>query len=99
MIDPPAMLDGASVLRVADLGQMTTSGRTLHLVAGQRIDEPNALAIAKYEDGEGVYLFYCDRDWNVLADTFHETEEAAMEQARFEFDKIAFRQRRAIGPE
>jgi hypothetical protein len=31
-----------------------------------------ALAVADYEGDAGVYFFYCDPNWNVITDTWHE---------------------------
>jgi hypothetical protein len=36
-----------------------------------------AVAIAKYEDGEGYYIFSCDLNWTVIGDLyFFSLEEA-----------------------
>jgi hypothetical protein len=37
-----------------------------------------------------VYLFYCDRSWNVITDTQHEDVAAAVGQANFEFGLLQF---------
>lgn len=89
MTSPPRLLDGAIVLKVADLADTTRTNRTLH-VAGGHIPAPVALAIARYETEQGIYLFYCDRDWKVLSDTLHESEREAIEQAEFEFGGALF---------
>jgi hypothetical protein len=36
-----------------------------------------ALTIAKYDDGEGYYLFSCDLNWNVIGDLFFYSLEEA----------------------
>jgi hypothetical protein len=33
--------------------------------------------LAKYDDDPGTYLFYCDREWNCLDDTYHQDLAAA----------------------
>jgi hypothetical protein len=48
------------------------------------------LALAKYDDDLGTYLFYCDREWNCLNDTYHEDLAAAEAQALFEFPGVVF---------
>jgi len=37
----------------------------------------------------GVYLFYCDREWQVLADTWHPSVKNAKAQAEFEYEGIS----------
>ena len=49
---------------------------------------PSALAITRYKNGPGYYLFYCDEDWSVLNDTLHDTVSAAEAQAESEFPGI-----------
>lgn len=49
-----------------------------------------ALAICRYHDDDGCYLFYCDALWNVLTDTWHESMEAAIRQADFEYVGLSF---------
>jgi hypothetical protein len=90
MTRPPASLDGALILRFAELRGAMSTGRTRHVVDGGELERIAALAIARYGEEPGVYLFYCDANWRVLTDTMHETEEAAVEQARFEYDGVAF---------
>jgi hypothetical protein len=51
---------------------------------------PAALAIAQYEGEEGVYLFYCDEQWQVVTDTFHDSLAGAVDQAKVEFTNVAF---------
>jgi hypothetical protein len=90
---PPTTLDGASVLAYADLADTTTTGRTRHLVAGSEPPKFAQLAIARYPDEPGYYLFYCDASWGVVTDTLHDSREAAEAQAAFEFDDVAFTDR------
>ena len=47
------------------------------------------LAIAKYQNEAGVYLFYCDQSWVVMADTWHEKVSDAEVQAEFEYAGIS----------
>ena len=37
----------------------------------------------------GVFLFYCDREWHVLADTWHSSVNDAKTQAEFEYAGIS----------
>ena len=51
---------------------------------------PSSLAIAQYDGEEGVYLFYCDSEWQVVTDTFHASFDGAVDQVEFEFTNVAF---------
>ena len=63
------------------------TGLTTHYAEG--FERLYQLAICKYEEEPGYYLFYCDANWNVLNDTYHETKELAIEQAELEFTGTA----------
>ena len=52
------------------------------------IGPATGLAICKYDDAEGFYLFSCDQNWNTLTDTFHESVEKAKAQAEFEYEGV-----------
>ena len=88
---PPPVLDGARVKKFVQLGALQRPTRaTRHSVAN--FDEIVAgLAIAQYEDSSDVYLFYCTESWEVVTDTYHDSEQDAMAQAEFEFDNLEFR--------
>ena len=43
------------------------------------------LAICRYDGEDGYYLVFCDALWEAVTDTWHETLEAAMRQAEFEY--------------
>jgi hypothetical protein len=93
MEDPPDTLDGARVLQFASLARSQPTDRTRHVVDGVEVSRFAALAIAGYEDEpSGVYLFYCDRSWNVVTDTWHEDVGAAIAQANFEFGLLRFKE-------
>jgi hypothetical protein len=87
---PPRLLDNARVLRFADISTSPPTGRTRHVVQGRDVTDFAALAIAQYDSDPGFYLFYCDEAWNPITDTYHETMDAAIEQAEFEFGSVAF---------
>jgi hypothetical protein len=91
MEQPPEFLDRARVLQVASLARSQPTGKTRHVVGGDEVGDFAAVAIARYdEEPTGVYLFYCDRGWNVVTDTWHEDVESAVQQANFEFGLLAF---------
>jgi hypothetical protein len=66
------------------------TGRTRHVVNGEDAAGFAALAIAKYDSDPGFYLFYCDGEWRVVTDTYHDTVEAAITQAEFEYGALTF---------
>ncbi len=86
----PELIDGATLLQVADLSSATPTRATRHLVAGREVTAFANLALAQYENDSGVYLFYCDEDWNTVTDTYHGTLEEALAQAEFEFGAVSF---------
>jgi hypothetical protein len=71
MQSPPVTLDGALVLKVADLTSTRATGQIWHYLGDEHITDFAAIALAKYDDDPGVYIFYCDGDWNVITDTLH----------------------------
>jgi hypothetical protein len=50
----------------------------------------SGLAVCQYDGDEEFYLFYCDNNWNVIADTWHLTMESALQQAVFEYRGVSF---------
>lgn len=81
----PAMLDGAVVLGTTRLIPSAHTAKVRHEVQGELIEAASNLAIARYADQSGFYLFYCDAAWTVLTDTWHDSIEAAVAQAEFEY--------------
>jgi hypothetical protein len=90
MRTPPRFIGPAKVLKFADLTDSSTTGATRHIVGGDEVTDFAALAIAQYPSDSGFYLFYCDESWEVVTDTYHDSIRAAIEQAEFEFDPVAF---------
>ncbi|MFD6160617.1 hypothetical protein ACFWF7_31445 [Nocardia sp. NPDC060256] len=86
----PQFIDGARVLRAADIRGATPTGRTRHFVGGQLVQYFAGLAIAQYESASEMYLFYCDEAWNCITDTFHDDIAAAIVQAELEFGPVDF---------
>ena len=62
------------------------TGNTRHYWGDELMPQPSGLRIVKYGDAEGFYLLYLDENGNAMNDTFHDTLEDALEQARFEFN-------------
>jgi hypothetical protein len=92
-MEAPRTIDGARVLKIADLAATSATGRTRHYHDGEQQTHFSRLVLAQYNDDDGVYLFYCDEDWNCLNDTFHDDATAAEEQAMLEFDAVVFEDR------
>ena len=91
---PPERLHGARVLQFASLARSQPTGKTRHIVNRVEVSDFAAVAIARFdEDPSGTYLFYCDRSWNVVTDTWHEDLASAVEQANFEFGLLHFEAR------
>lgn len=89
MTSPPAILGGANVVLFSRIDHRhTPTEGCRHVVAGVEQGTFPALAICQYTGESSFYLFYCDGDWNVVTDTWHETLEDAMSQAEFEYSGI-----------
>jgi len=83
-------IDGAAVLKMADLTHSVATGRTRHVVGEEEVSDFSGLAIVRYEGEPGVYLLYCNADWSSITDTYHDSVEGAIEQAEFEFEPVLF---------
>ena len=87
----PRVLDGAEVLATADVSASKRTGRTRHFRDGEQVDgRITRLAVCRYADQPGVYLFYCDADWAVVTDTLHDSFDAALSRAGHEFEGVPF---------
>ena len=73
MQSPPVTLDGARVLKFAGLTPTQTTGQMTTHIGDEPLTEFAAIALAKYDNDPGVYIFYCDIEWNVLTDMLHAT--------------------------
>jgi hypothetical protein len=38
----------------------------------------------------GIYLLYCDHDWNAVTDTYHDDRDHAIAQAEYEVGPLRF---------
>lgn len=82
-------LGGAKILKYLTLTlEQKRTGNTTHLIGEKEQIEFSGLAICQYGDEEGIYLFYCDSEWNVLTDTLHQTVQDAEDQALFEYEGL-----------
>ena len=90
MKQPPSEMNGAKVLSYVTLRkEHLPTGNAKHYVGGELMQPVSNLAICRYENDEGFYLFYCDTEWNVMTDTWHESAEHAREQAEFEYAGVS----------
>jgi hypothetical protein len=77
---PPEIIGGASVVRWVVLDSRPTRD------SQDAASGVEARRLAIRHDGEAAfYLFRCDELWQVVADTWHETLDAAMRQAESEY--------------
>jgi hypothetical protein len=89
--EPPGVIDGAHVLKVAELAAASATRNTRHIVEGELRTDFAALVIAQYPGDDNYYLLYCDEDWNAVTDTFHIDLDSALNQAAFEYHGVSFR--------
>lgn len=88
MAPAPPELDGAKVIATAVVNEVVRpTGGTIHRGPDGVIPSASALAVVTGETG--VFLFYCDREWQVLADTWHSSVNDAKAQAEFEYEGIS----------
>jgi hypothetical protein len=81
----PTKIGGAQVVRWTPIDmrhEPTEACR--HRIGSEQMPPASGLAICRYDNEPGFYLFYCDDAWKEITDTWHETLEEAMEQAQFE---------------
>lgn len=79
------------MLAIAELAGTTATEATRHSVDGDERRDFQYLAIARYPDEPGYYLFYCDAAWALITDTLHDTRRQAQQQTDFEFTGVRFR--------
>lgn len=87
MNTPPLTIGDAKTIAYLLLADhFENSGNTRHFIDGEIKNSFACLAICQYPADTGYYLFYCDRDWNVLTDTYHNNIEGAIHQAESEYE-------------
>ncbi|WP_299701527.1 hypothetical protein [uncultured Pontibacter sp.] len=85
----PDEVGGARVILYASLEGKKATGRTEHFHTGKSVNPTTGLAICKYDNEDGYYLFGCDLKWESVTDTLHETVEDAIEQAEWEYGDLS----------
>jgi hypothetical protein len=83
----PSTIGGATVVCYTPIdSRHRHTGNTKQIVGGVVLGPASGLAICQFSGDSAFYLFGCDREWNSLSDTWHETLEDAKEQAEFEYE-------------
>src|SRR5689334_23034982 len=59
---------------------------TESIVRGAELPTPSELVIAQLPPDDGYYLLYLDNTGSEITDTYHDSLEKALEQAKWEFD-------------
>jgi ClpX C4-type zinc finger protein len=82
-VPPPPTIGADRVLHYAILGASAgyKSGHGLLFVDGEEIGKVPCLAICKSSGSPDVVLYYCEKDWNSLAVSAHDSAEGAKERA------------------
>ena len=82
----PQTIDSANVLAWAAIDDgVQATGNTIHRRGGEVLNPASKLAICRYEEENSYYLFYCDENWEVITDTWHQSMDDAKSQAEFEY--------------
>jgi hypothetical protein len=82
----PAEIGGGATICATSLDERHVPTRNArHLDLSGDVAAVAALAICRVPGSSGVFLYYCKDNWVPLADTWHDSVEAAMAQAEFEF--------------
>jgi hypothetical protein len=63
---PPPVICNARVLEYALVGEAVFTGALNLYVGGERLGAVPGLAICESFDGDELFLFHCDEDWDVL---------------------------------
>ena len=88
MTPAPSEIDGDKVIATAVVdGTVRPTRATVHRGPDGVIPPASALAIVETETS--FYLLYCDREWQVLTDTWHTSVDSAKAQAEFEYAGIS----------
>jgi len=87
---PPWEVGGLRVLFYSSIDQRYHfTGACDHIIGGAAWGPAARLAICQYEGDPGFYLLSCDAEWYGGTDTWHESIEAAMNQAEFEYKGVS----------
>ena len=82
----PNKLDGADILCYTQNDDSQFYG-TVQVAADKAEEVITGLAITKYPDEDKYYVFACNKNWEVIGDTCHHSEERAKAFAREYYEK------------
>jgi hypothetical protein len=74
------------IIKEVSLLSKEPTGHTKHYEGSNELPPAIKLQIAQYEKDDGFYLFYLNQSDEVMTDTYHDTIEAAMSQAEWEYN-------------
>ena len=86
----PLIIGEATVICYTILADLLATGNTAHIVGNKLMEGFNGLAICKYNNEPGYYLFYCNKAWEAVTDTWHQSIEDAKDQGEFEYFGITW---------
>jgi hypothetical protein len=90
MKSPLHKIADASVICYAVIDERCrATGNCRHFVGGSLMEPARGLAVCQYAGESCYYLFYCNEDWACLTDTWHQTQEDAVQQAEFEYEGVS----------
>jgi hypothetical protein len=79
-------MSDTTIIRQVRLGpKHQATGKTRHLHGEKTLPAPAFLQVVQYSEDPGFYLLYLDENRQELTDTYHESLDGALEQARWEF--------------
>jgi len=82
----PADIGGAKVVCYTQIdSRHQYTGNTKQIANGDVLGPATGLAICQYEGEEAFYLFACDKNWNSISDSWHESLSDAKAQAELEY--------------
>ena len=84
----PDTIDGAEVVCFVRLDPVRHryTGSTVLREGGREQRWFHGLAVARYKNDDGVYLFYCDRKWETDNDSLYSSIDDALEEATRQFE-------------
>jgi hypothetical protein len=86
----PRQIGSAEVVCFTPIdGRHRPTGNCRQVVGGVVQGPAAGLAVCRYPDAEGYYLFSCDAAWACVTDTWHQTVEDAKAQAEFEYAGVS----------
>lgn len=80
------MSDGRILRRLRLAPSVVPTGKTRHFRGGELLPAPAELQIVVFSDAPGYVLLYLDVEGREMTDTLHDSLEAAIDQAEWEFN-------------